>query len=363
MSQHALKSSRKSSSSTAADRLDLLHSGCGLHLAFHSAYAHARSMRHRTADEKLRWREGIPLIRRDGGFAHIGDDPDFMRLSAPEARWLLSIGNCQSWPEARHCCPTGVERADAILDRARVSGAIARAGECWWLTPDHRTRIQPLLLSLSHWHPAPESAIAARGSWEVQVRGTGIVADALRSVLHDSGLRLASGDASNSIVALVGGAGIQAPEALLEPGASVHGAFEDRPHLPVSVHRGHVGVGPLVIPGKTPCLRCLYLHRSDADPAWPRVVEQWRSVDQSIDADPLVAWQAAVVAAIMVRRWIDSPTHATPHRVHWRLPHVSTSSDEVTWHPGCGCRWSLLTESTEPAEPYLPRTGTSSDTR
>ena len=318
---------------------------------------HAHAMRHRSAVEKLRWREGIPLIRHDGDFARIGDDPNVMPLSAPEAHWLLSIGDSPSWSEARNSCPGGADRAEAIIGRARNSGAIAHAGECWWLTPEHRTRMQPFLLSLSHWHPEPETAIAARGSWEVQILGSGIVADALRKVLPDSGLHIAECDTSNSIVALVGSHGIEAPEVLLYSNAGDYEAFEDRPHLPISVHRGHVGVGPLVIPGKTPCLRCLFLHKCDADPSWPRIVDQWRSVNQSIDADPLVAWQAAVVGATMVRRWIDSPAHTQPNRVHWRAPQVSTRSDPVSWHPACGCRWSGL------SEPDPPRTGTTSDTR
>src|SRR5699024_607133 len=46
------------------------------------------------------------------------------------------------------------------------------------------------------------------------------------------------------------------------------------PHLPIRVRDGIGIVGPLVIPGKTSCLRCAHLHRTDLDPCWPAVATQ-----------------------------------------------------------------------------------------
>ncbi|MDH2429800.1 ThiF family adenylyltransferase [Sphaerisporangium sp. TRM90804] len=43
------------------------------------------------------------------------------------------------------------------------------------------------------------------------------------------------------------------------------------PHLLVSACEGVGSVGPLVIPGRTPCLRCLDLTRCDRDPSWPQI--------------------------------------------------------------------------------------------
>lgn len=53
------------------------------------------------------------------------------------------------------------------------------------------------------------------------------------------------------------------------------GLFADGvPHLPIRVRDGIGIVGPLVIPGKTSCLRCADLHRTDYDPCWPTVATQ-----------------------------------------------------------------------------------------
>ncbi|MGI5492372.1 ThiF family adenylyltransferase [Microtetraspora malaysiensis] len=43
------------------------------------------------------------------------------------------------------------------------------------------------------------------------------------------------------------------------------------PHLLVTAAEGWGCVGPLVLAGSTPCLRCLDLFRRDRDPAWPSV--------------------------------------------------------------------------------------------
>ena len=46
------------------------------------------------------------------------------------------------------------------------------------------------------------------------------------------------------------------------------------PHLAVQVVDGRAVVGPLVFPGRTGCLRCADLHRSERDPCWPRLAAQ-----------------------------------------------------------------------------------------
>jgi len=46
------------------------------------------------------------------------------------------------------------------------------------------------------------------------------------------------------------------------------------PHLPVLLRDGVGMVGPLVLPGRSSCLRCADLHRSDRDPEWPALAAQ-----------------------------------------------------------------------------------------
>ncbi|HEY9524598.1 MAG TPA: thiamine biosynthesis protein ThiF, partial [Thermopolyspora sp.] len=46
------------------------------------------------------------------------------------------------------------------------------------------------------------------------------------------------------------------------------------PHLLTAAFEGRGSVGPLVLPGRTCCLRCLDLTRRDRDPAWPAISRQ-----------------------------------------------------------------------------------------
>lgn len=230
------------------------------------------------------------------------------------------------------------ERALRVLDRAHRAGAIAPHTECWWLEPIERARMQRHLLSLSEWHPEPETAVAARATWRIGVQGPGSVADATTQVLATSGLKSVPASEADLVV-LVGAHGIDAPEALLPATAARVGEV---PHLPVSAYRAHASIGPLVVPGRTPCLNCGYLRRCDTDPSWPRHVQQWRAAEKVVntEADPLLAWHAAVTAVAMIRHWVDAAQTPSAHRITWRFPDPMPSHHVVVPHPACGCMWA-----------------------
>jgi len=110
-------------------------------------------------------------------------------------------------------------------------------------------------------------------------------------------------------------------------------------HLSVVVREADTLVGPLVVPGTGPCLRCLDLHRTDADPAWPVLLSQLRARRDPDGGEPAVtACVASGLATAAVLGHLDGmPTHpagtvfeiavpaAVPHRRAWAV------------HPECGC--------------------------
>jgi hypothetical protein len=117
----------------------------------------------------------------------------------------------------------------------------------------------------------------------------------------------------------------------------------DQPHLLLRSTGSAVTVGPLVIPGRTPCLRCVDLSRRDADPAWPRVLSQLLSVHPPT-TPVLAAWAGSVAAAqalAFLAGAVPEVAGATlelsaqDHLMRWRA-----------WpgHPGCGCTWSGTTQ-------------------
>ena len=114
---------------------------------------------------------------------------------------------------------------------------------------------------------------------------------------------------------------------------------DDVPHLSVVVREASVLVGPLVVPGRTACLRCVDLHRADADPGWPALAAQLalpRPDDRGVET--LLAAAAGALAAAQAVAHLDG-RRAAAHdgALELRLPDVVPRS--LTWppHPRCGC--------------------------
>ncbi len=112
-------------------------------------------------------------------------------------------------------------------------------------------------------------------------------------------------------------------------------------HLPVRVEGTTAVVGPLVVPGRTACLHCTDLHRSDRDPAWPHLVMQAETSEPEQPAcDVTLAVLAASQAAQQVLAQLAGATPATVGAtLETTLPYGLTRRRSWSPHPGCGCRW------------------------
>ena len=116
------------------------------------------------------------------------------------------------------------------------------------------------------------------------------------------------------------------------------------PHLAVSASEAIGVVGPLVLPGRSACLRCLDLTRAERDPAWPLILAQ---LSAQAGADPpgcdtVLATTVAAQAVAQALAFIDQDGQA---------PAVTNGTLELvlpgwqwrrrTWqpHPRCECRY------------------------
>jgi bacteriocin biosynthesis cyclodehydratase domain-containing protein len=112
------------------------------------------------------------------------------------------------------------------------------------------------------------------------------------------------------------------------------------PHLVAGVRETSAVVGPLVLPGRTGCLRCADLHRSDRDPAWPVVAAQLVGIRRRREepCDVVLATLAAGLAALQCLAHLDGrPAAATGASLElgltdWRLRRRSWPA-----HPRCDC--------------------------
>jgi hypothetical protein len=288
------------------------------------------------------------------------------------ARWATGLDGLRTLAEAvadARAVGIGADRAVQLLRTLAAAGALDDAtvlpGALRLGTPVSRTRLAPDLAAAAHVHGDARAAAAAldrRMSARVRVLGSGRVADAALAALRSSGVACLavpepraddSGADRSDLDVLADHPHPDVPED--------HGALaRDRPHLPVAA-RGRVArVGPLVVPGVTSCLRCADLHRTDRDPAWPRLAVQLAHRRPPVEpVDAALALAAGALAALTVVAWLEAPGTATgsasgvpvgaadgavagPGRaVTLRLPGGAVHATGFPPHPLCGCRWRL----------------------
>ncbi|MFB6844554.1 ThiF family adenylyltransferase [Streptomyces sp. NPDC056373] len=285
----------------------------------------------------------------------------------------------------------GLARA-GLLDDARGGGPAADALR---KKKEVLDRLRPDLASLSLTTSSPGDAIgrlAARRSQRVQVRGAGRVGAVLASLLAGAGVggvdvidggcvepwdvapgglppdavgdrrdesarravrraapdpppRRAAGQASPEdgdpgfslvILAPRDDVAVHAPD----PVSAEPWMTSGTPHLYAGVVEGTGLVGPLVLPGETGCAGCLHEDRVDRDPAWPRLVAQWRSGKQRQvpPCDLTLATAVAGLAAAHALAFLDgrAPSSAGA-RWECSAPDLQWRARPVRAHPACPC--------------------------
>lgn len=110
---------------------------------------------------------------------------------------------------------------------------------------------------------------------------------------------------------------------------------DETPYLLIDSRSGHhVAIGPFVIPGKTPCFRCIYLNYEGKDRL---------RFDKSNESEPpaaLVAHVAGIIASDVI-----SYAHNGSSVFFARTSQYSLNLDEIqrakewSFHPECGCQW------------------------
>lgn len=126
---------------------------------------------------------------------------------------------------------------------------------------------------------------------------------------------------------------------VIDPTSRGYWLRRDIPHLPIVIGDSTVRIGPVIEPGRGPCLWCIDRELTDQDSAWPAIVSQLWGRRSAADHG-IVATETASIAARQILQRRDGPS-ASP-----RLTSTSTSIDTETgaisktqWatHPECGC--------------------------
>ncbi|CAH0132190.1 hypothetical protein SRABI121_00796 [Microbacterium sp. Bi121] len=123
---------------------------------------------------------------------------------------------------------------------------------------------------------------------------------------------------------------------LVQGAASAHrlGSYlrDDLTHVPVAFEPGATVVGPLIVPGRTPCLSCRDAHERDRDPAWPGMHAQLIGANCGQITTTRTAEAAGLIARLLgdadVAKRRKSVRISPDGRRVWR---------EATFHEECRC--------------------------
>ena len=119
----------------------------------------------------------------------------------------------------------------------------------------------------------------------------------------------------------------------------------EQPHLAVSVQQYGYQIGPLVVPGSTPCLGCLDRHRGDADPGWYAPAAALAPTAPAPPPGPggeetAAATFAAAAAAGQALSFIDGLAQPVTWSaiLQLRAADGHVGLEPLGFHPECGCR-------------------------
>ncbi len=207
------------------------------------------------------------------------------------------------------------------------------------LPPGVRARLASELATVSLAYRDPDGgaqSLARRRDVGVWVSGERRIARSIARILGASGVcQVKVGDEQDrrpDLAILVG----------VQSAALVTGLATDRiPHLAVLASEAIGIVGPLVVPGRTTCIRCLDYVKAGKDPAWPLILAQLAGRRPDPPAcDSVLAASVAAQAAAQALAAIDR-TPAASAAVNGTLELVLPDWRwrRRTWqpHPACPC--------------------------
>jgi hypothetical protein len=115
---------------------------------------------------------------------------------------------------------------------------------------------------------------------------------------------------------------------------------EGVPHLPICLTDTSMSIGPLVLPGGSPCLACVEQHRVDAEPKIAVFATQLLGLSPAAES-PHCAELAAAIILVAFRRWQQNPESTQSARMRFPVqrgfPEFRSSFEVISPHPECAC--------------------------
>lgn len=251
-------------------------------------------------------RAGTVVVVRDHDSVQVGLSPDrAVVVTAPPScgpRGLAALLSALEGGAYLDAAATraGVDTAD-LPAVARILIRLAELGHVRLTTPGSAAP-----------EPEPDPEPRPPAIRQIHILGVGQMSEILRGPLAVNGCRVTTGPdpglgfdrdrppwlrrgPAPDLVILTGSVAV-------DPVVAAALTSSGQAHLHVYCRDGRVVVGPTVLPGSTPCLRCLDLFRAECDPRWPFVAAQLvgRTPDAGVPA--LTAATALILAEVYASR-------------------------------------------------------------
>lgn len=267
----------------------------------------------------------LPVLLRPDGAVQVGWDPRRAVLVRPPAGLTAAV----------LADLLRVLQSGTTLPELRAAAACAGAAE----------PIDDLVANLVNAGVVSSQRPSMVRTPTVRVHGRGPLSDLLVASLRCSGARVgqsrapkASAPPENTDLVILADYLVAEPRLLRE----LHAARVA--HLPVRVRDGHGLVGPLVYPGRTSCLGCADLHRSDRDASWPAVAAQLRGTVGNADRATVLATVALaldqverVLRAVRDTGGPDVGAGVRDTTIEFDVATRTTVERRWSRHPQCDC--------------------------
>jgi bacteriocin biosynthesis cyclodehydratase domain-containing protein len=228
--------------------------------------------------------------------------------------------------------PVGVaeERMISALSAGATLGALRMIARSSGAGP---AAVDALLARLT---PVLETQPHPRDAPVVILDGAGSTAARILALLREAGVDVRSGLAADDPALDLAAAAVVVGAFAIAPHRHQRWLRRDVPHLALVFGDGGVTVGPFVRPGAGACLRCVDLHKRDADPAWPALAAQLHTRPLPGETELVCGAAASAAAGAVLALLGDAPARSGAAA---RYDTGTGRWSELAWepHPECGC--------------------------
>ncbi|GAB2628654.1 hypothetical protein ABI214_21935 [Prescottella soli] len=269
-----------------------------------------------------------PVVVRPSGRVQIGWDPDTALILTP---------------------PAGVD-ADALVSVLQLLDGRTPRPSVVWRAVDYGispTDMSTLLSELDEAGLLRPAAAPQDPTPAIRIHGRGPLADAIAAGLVGAPARVTRSThfTTDTDVTRWNCMCVVLTDDLIADPRLVDALFTaGTPHLQVRLRDGRGIVGPLVLPGRTSCLRCADLTRCAADEEWPHVAAQL--LGRVGHAGPATVMATAAVALGQLEKVLSGVARPAPASLDATLE-LDLDSHRLAvrpWprNPRCGCSRSTM---------------------